>query len=107
MTDKKISELPAGSAVSGSDKLPVVDSGTGATVYKTPQQLKTFIGAVTASSIATTGGAATNTTFLRGDNTWSTPLGTGGGGGGGGTTTITGGGLGFHFGTQADLAGTN
>jgi hypothetical protein len=35
-------------------------------------------GVVTAGSIATTSGTANSSTYLRGDNTWSTPIGSGG-----------------------------
>jgi hypothetical protein len=101
MANKKISELPAGGAVGNADKFPAVESGSAVTVYKTAQQLKAFIGAgtVTATTIATTGGTPSASTFLRGDNTWATPAGGGGGGTGGAVVS----GNASTFDTMADL----
>jgi hypothetical protein len=103
MANKKISELPAGGAVGNADKFPAVESGSAVTVYKTAQQLKAFIGAgtVTATTIATTGGTPSASTFLRGDNTWATPAGGGGGGTGGAVVS----GNASTFDTMADLQG--
>src|SRR4051812_44962532 len=104
MANKKISELPLGGAFTNADVFPVVESGSAVTVKKTAQQLKTFIGSgglttVRAQDIATTGGTASATTFLRGDNTWATPAGGGGGGTGGSVVS----GNASTFDTLADL----
>lgn len=74
--DIKISNLPAGTILAGTEPIPAVQSG--ATVKTTPSAINTYVQAQTtgAGIVSKFTGTCDNTTFLRGDHTCAVPSGT-------------------------------